>query len=143
MVAEKINKDYETALEKLYKEVKVVKIGDSRFEIPEVEGHIQGNKTIISNFAQICSILRRDCGHVAKFLARDLATQGKIEGKRLILNRKVPSVKINQKIEDYAKEFVICRECKKPDTELIKKGPYLFLHCLACGAKHSVRAKIQ
>jgi len=50
---------------------------------------------------------------------------------------------INEKIEAYATEFVICPECKKPDTELLKQDQFLFLKCLACGAKHSVRAKIQ
>lgn len=73
---------------------------------------------------------------------RELAAPGQIEGDRLILNRKLNSQRINDKIEEYAKEFVICPQCKKPDTELIKDKDFLFIHCLACGAKHSVRAKL-
>ena len=49
---------YEQLLEKAYKEVKPVETG-SRFEIPKVKGH-EGTKTIITNFLQICDILRRD-----------------------------------------------------------------------------------
>lgn len=134
--------EYEKLLEKAYKEIKPIRATE-RFELPKVKGHIEGSKTIITNFSQICSILRRQPEHVAKFLLRELATPGLIEGERLILNRKIGSAMINEKIEAYANEFVICPECKKPDTELIKQEPFLFLKCLACGAKHSVRAKIQ
>jgi translation initiation factor 2 subunit 2 len=134
--------EYEELLEKAYKEIKPIEKTE-RFEIPKVKGHIEGSKTIITNFSQICSILRRPQEHVAKFLLRELATPGLIEGERLILNRKLNSGMINEKIEAYANEFVICNECKKPDTELLKQDNFLFLKCFACGAKHSVRAKIQ
>ncbi|MFW6225798.1 MAG: translation initiation factor IF-2 subunit beta, partial [bacterium] len=39
----------------------------------------------------------------------------------------------------YAEEFVLCPECGKPDTELIKEEGITKLHCLACGAKHPVQ----
>ena len=75
-------------------------------------------------------------------MLKELAASGQKEGDRLVLNKKVPSARINQKVEEYAKEFVLCKECKKPDTELIKEGRLTFIRCLACGAKHSVREKI-
>lgn len=133
--------EYDKLLDKLYSEVKHTESGE-RFEIPKVQGMVEGKKTIVTNFAQICSVLRRDPKHVSKFLFRELATPGIIEKERLILNRKLPSANLNEKIEAYAKEFVICSQCGKPDTELIKQDRFLFLHCLACGAKHSVRSKI-
>ena len=129
-------------LEKLYNEIKPIKSNNERFEIPKVLGHIEGNKTIITNFLQICNTLRRKPEHLAKFLSRELAAQSVMQGERMIFNRKLNSVKINEKIKEYVNEFVICPECKKPDTELIKQDSFMFLHCLACGAKHSVRAKI-
>ncbi|GBE19567.1 translation initiation factor IF-2 subunit beta [archaeon BMS3Abin17] len=134
--------EYEKLLEQAYKQVKKVDTSNSRFEIPKIEGHIEGKKTILTNFLQIASHLRREPEHFQKFLLRELAASGHIEGERLVLNNKVPSTKINQKIEDYAKEFVLCKECSKPDTELIKEDRLTFIHCLACGAKHSVRGKI-
>lgn len=133
---------YEELLDKLYKEVKVVKT-EERFEIPIVTGHIEGNKTIVDNFQEICNVLRREPPHVAKFLSRELATQTIIDKNRLILNRKLPSSRINEKIQAYVDEFVICKECNKPDTEIIKEGKFTYIHCLACGAKHPVRSKIQ
>ena len=128
-------------LEKAYKEVKPVKSSE-RFEIPKVKGLIEGNKTIITNFSQICSALRRQPEHLSKFLLRELATPGVLQKERLILSRKVSMERIDEKIASYVEEFVLCKECKKPDTELIKQDNFMFLHCLACGAKHPVRAKI-
>jgi translation initiation factor 2 subunit 2 len=135
--------EYGQLLDEAYSKVKPIQSNGERFEIPKAEAIIEGNKTIISNFSQICSSLRRKPEHLAKFLQRELASSGTLEGDRLILIRKLPSSKINEKIKEYSEEFVQCKECKKPDTELMKQGEFMFLKCMACGAKHSVRAKIQ
>ncbi|MBU2053111.1 MAG: translation initiation factor IF-2 subunit beta [Nanoarchaeota archaeon] len=133
---------YEQLLDEAYEKVKKVDITNERFEIPKVEGHFEGKKTFLTNFFQIASHIRRDPNHLQKFLLRELAASGHTDGDRLVLNMKVPSVKINQKIEQYVKEFVLCKECGKPDTELKKQDRLTFIHCLACGAKHPVRGKI-
>ncbi|MEK6823399.1 MAG: translation initiation factor IF-2 subunit beta [Nanoarchaeota archaeon] len=133
---------YESLLNEAYEKVKQIEGAGGRFEIPKIEGHIEGKKTILTNFLQITSHLRRSAEHFQKFLLKELATQGHLEGDRLILNNKIPSAKINQKIEEYANEFVLCKECKKPDTEIIKEDRLSFVRCLACGAKHSIRNKI-
>jgi len=134
--------DYEKLLDRAYEEIKPVETRIERFEIPKIEGHFQGRTTILTNIHQIAGYLRRDVNHILKYLLRELATSGKIEGNRAILQTKIPSGKINDKIKQYVQEFVFCRECGKPDTELVKDGSFMFVHCLACGAKHSVRAKI-
>ena len=133
---------YEELLEEAYKKTKQIDSSSNRFEIPKIEGHFEGKKTILTNFLQIASHIRRKPEHFQKFILRELATSGNIEGDRLILNNTIPSAKINSKIEDYVKEFVLCKECKKPDTEIVKEDRLTFIHCLACGAKHSVRGKI-
>ena len=130
--------DYEKLLDEAYGKVKKLDTSGERFEIPKIEGYVEGKKTILTNFYRIASHLRRDIEHFQKFMLRELAASGQKEGDRFVLNIKVPSAKINQKIEKYANEFVICRECKKPDTEIIKQDRISFLHCLACGAKHPV-----
>lgn len=134
--------EYEKLLEQAYGKIKHAEGSSTRFEIPKAEGHFEGRKTIISNFYRIVSHLRRKPEHFQKFMLRELAASGQREGDRLVLNIKVPSAKINQKIEGYVKEFVLCKECGKPDTELTKEDRISFVRCLACGAKHSVRSKI-
>jgi translation initiation factor 2 subunit 2 len=130
--------EYEELLEQAYKKVKPLEDNKERFEIPKARSIIEGNKTILANFSHICSYLRRNCEHLEKFLEKELAAPGKIEGERLTLVKKIPSKKIDEKIEDYAKTYVVCRQCGKPDTQIIKQGEFSFIHCLACGAKHSI-----
>lgn len=134
--------NYEKLLDKAYNEVKEIDHGGERFEIPKIEGHFAGKKTILTNFYQIASHIRRSTEHFQKFILKELATSGQKEGERLVLNMRVPSKKINQKIEQYVNEFVLCKECKKPDTELVKEDRLTILRCLACGAKHPIRGKI-
>ena len=114
----------------------------ARFEIPKVVGHVQGSKTIISNFLAIADAFNRDASHLLKFIQRELATPAQIEGQRLVMGRKLSSALINAKVQFYADTFVLCPDCKRPDTKLVKEDKVLFLKCTACGAKHPIRAKI-
>ena len=134
--------EYEQLLNEAYSKTKAIEHNGERFEIPKIEGHLEGTKTILTNIPTITSYLRRTQDHFVKYLLKELATSGTVKNNILILQRKINSQRINEKIEDYIKEFVICGQCGKPDTELLKDKDFLFMHCLACGAKHSVRAKI-
>lgn len=133
---------YEELLDKAYTQLPEIKVSTERFEIPKAQSLIQGNKTIISNFTKIAQTFRRESDHLQKYLLRELATPGNLDGPRLILNRKISSVLINQKIEQYAYDFVICKECGKPDTILKKEDRFTYVKCQACGAKHYINSKI-
>jgi|SRR3989344_1984375 len=133
---------YEELLKKARKELpKGIVVSGGRFEIPLVKGHVEGNKTIITNFIQICGSFNRGSEQLIKYLQREMATPAQLDGQRLIFGRKLNSDFINKKIKQFADDFVLCRECGKPDTKLIKEDRYLFLKCTACGARHSVTAK--
>lgn len=131
---------YDKLLEEAYKKVKLIQVSSDRFEIPPVSGEVSGKNTIINNISQIADYIRRPIEHLAKFLLKELATSGKIENSRLILNTKLNSAKVNEKVQAYSKEFVLCNECKKPDTEIISEKGIKYKHCLACGAKSPVRS---
>ncbi len=134
--------DYQKLLKAAKEKLPEMKGTGQRFEIPKVTGHVEGNKTIITNFASMVSIFHRDADHLLKYLQRELATPAVIDGPRLVLGRKLSSQLINTKIENYAKDFVLCKECGKPDTKIIKEDRILSLKCTACGAKQPIRSKI-
>lgn len=135
--------DYETLLEQAYEKVKTVDTSNGeRFEIPKVKGQVQGKNTIITNITEIANHIRRPVEHLAKFLLKELASSGKMDQGRLILNTRLNSSRVNEKIELYVREFVLCHECKKPDTEVISEKGIKFKHCLACGAKYPIKSKI-
>ncbi len=131
---------YEDMLQKAMDELPESVKKTERFNIPKVRGHIQGNKTIISNFSQIASVFRRDENHVLKFILKELATPGEIKKKALIIGSKVSAKQINEKMQKYADTFVTCRECGKPDTKVIKKDRITFIKCTACGARYPINA---
>ncbi|MBN1386461.1 translation initiation factor IF-2 subunit beta [Candidatus Woesearchaeota archaeon] len=132
--------DYEKLLDRAIENLPKEMDKGERFEIPNVMGHIQGNKTIISNFNQIADALNRKPEHVLKFVLKELGTPGDIRKNEVVFGSKVSANRINEKIKQYAYEFVFCAECKKPDTILKKEGGITFLKCQACGYKHVVKA---
>ena len=130
---------YEQLLEQAYEKVEVsVEEHTDRFEVPKVKGHHMGSRTVISNFLSIAAHIRRDPVHVMKFLAKELASQGDIQNERLILSRKLSSKEVNEKVNKYVSSFVLCSNCKKPDTELTSEGSKVLMRCLACGNRTEV-----
>ena len=132
-------KSYKEMLEEARNKIstKVAKV--SRLEVPESRTEIQGNRTFIVNFIDIANSIRRDPKHLAKYLFRELAKPGHIDGNRLVLQGKVIKSLIDSKIQNYIKEFVYCPECNRPDTHFEKEERIIFLKCEACGAKHVLR----
>ena len=86
------------------------------------------------NFKDVAEGLNRDPQHLLKFLMRELGTAGNIEGQRAILQGKFTHYLINERIEDYVDKYVICHECNRPDTRIIREGRIFLLKCAACGA---------
>ncbi|MBI2546299.1 translation initiation factor IF-2 subunit beta [Candidatus Woesearchaeota archaeon] len=131
--------DYEELLDMGKKQLPERVLAKERFEIPKVVGHIQGNKTVISNFSQIASTLMREPSHLLKFILKELATPGELQGNLLIIGTKVSASRINDKIKEYAESYVVCPDCGKPDTKIFREGNVMFLKCQACGAKQHIK----
>ncbi len=134
--------DYEALLDQAKKELPETVQETSRFEIMKVRGHVEGNKTIISNFVQIADSLHRNPKHLLKYVLKELATPGEIVKNRVIIGSKVSAARLNEKIKQYADEFVFCKECGKPETTLTKDGNIYIIKCQACGARKSFYGKI-
>lgn len=113
-----------------------------RFDIPKVRGHIQGNRTIISNFVSIATSIRRPPEHLLKYILKELATPGEINKGAALIGRKVSASMINERVKQYVNKFVLCPECKKPDTKIKKEDNFYFIKCLACGEKKPINVKI-
>ncbi len=130
--------EYEKLLENAYSKIKTAG-KDERFEIPQVESFVQGAFTIVKNFSQIADYIRRDVKHMLKFFARELAAPGALEGGKAVFQTRVSQRTVQQKLEDYINEYVLCKECKRPDTKLIKEDRIMVMKCEACGAKCPVK----
>ncbi len=130
---------YEKLLERGMKKVPKASESGGRFQIPKARVLNQGMKTFIANFLEISGALRREPSHLMKFLLKELATSGEVKGKSAEFTGRFPQPLIEKKIEIYVKNHVLCQECGKPDTKLIRKDRLVFLKCEACGAKHPAK----
>ena len=130
--------EYEQLLESAYEKMPKNTVSKERFEPPKFSSLVQGNQTFIKNFSEVADILRRDPKHLMKYISKELATSGNYDGKRGILNGKFREDQANSKLEYYIKEFVICKECKKPDTDLISVEGTKYKRCEVCGARSPV-----
>ncbi|MBU5557704.1 MAG: translation initiation factor IF-2 subunit beta [Candidatus Aenigmatarchaeota archaeon] len=131
--------NYEELLSRVYSKLPKKEGTGERFVMPTVETVTIGHQTIIKNFGEVAAALRRDPKHLLKFLSKELATPANIDGNRALLQAKLPQRSIQTKLDVYVKEFIICRECKRPDTRLEKAERITILVCEACGARSAVK----
>ncbi len=130
--------DYEKLLDGLYATLPAKKTSGERFEIPVADVFLQGNKTVIKNFDFLCTRLRRTPVELTKYFSKELASPGSPESGKLILQGKISSRLVNEKLVFYCESRVLCPECKKPDTHIDLVHGVKTMVCEACGAHKPV-----
>ncbi len=132
--------EYNKLLERARSQVPPEVFEHKRFELERIESFIQGNMTIIPRFKELAAFLRRNPQMVLKYLTRELATAASIDGGgRATFQGRHNNATINDLMIRYVEIYVLCHECKKPDTQIIRENRFLFLICEACGARESVK----
>ncbi len=132
--------EYEKMLDRLYTALPEKTKKHERFEMPQADSFIQGNKTIVKNFSAILKTINRDERHLFKFLTKETATAASVDDAgRLILTGKFSQEQVNGLLQSYIKQFVLCPECLRPDTHTVEKQGVKMLRCEACGALSAVK----
>ncbi|MFZ2070788.1 MAG: translation initiation factor IF-2 subunit beta [Halobacteriota archaeon] len=126
--------EYEALLDRALKLLPGTATSDSRFVIPRAKVFIEGKTTIFDNFDAIRSYINREPEQVMKFLLNELGTAGKMEGARAIFQGRFSPDQVAHQIQRFVDEYVLCWECKKPDTHIIKMDRVWVVKCDACGA---------
>lgn len=133
--------EYGNLLKRVLDSTSAKRIEDDRFKLPKAEVFYEGNTTVIKNFDRISDAINRDADLVLKFLLGAVGTAGGMEGGRVVFQGKIPAKQIQDKLKEYIDTYVICSECSRPDTHLVKQGRMMLLRCDACGAFRSVKSK--
>ncbi len=131
--------DYVELLDKAKKNLPSIGTKE-RLEVPAAFTSQAGKYTIVRNFSEIVKMIRRDPIHMAKFLFKELAIPGSIKNNELVLQGRVSNSLINQRVREYVKKFVECKECGKLDTVIRKEGRMYFIKCEVCGANRALSA---
>lgn len=129
---------YEALLARAREKLPPVQVGGERFNVPEPDIMTDGKNTVIRNFQEIATVLRREPAHVMGYLARELGCPGVLDLPRGVLKSRITKDQLAQRIREYTEKYVICSECKRPDTHLNKDGRLTLLICEACGAQRPV-----
>ncbi len=111
-----------------------------RFQVPAPDIVYEGKTTILRNFEDIVQAIRRDPDMVLTYLLRELGTAGTLEGRRVVFKSKVTPMNVEERIKSYVEAYVLCQECGRPDTRLVKEDRIAMLECDACGARRPVKA---
>lgn len=132
---------YRALLDRARAKLPPVQVGTERFQVPEPDVMSDGKNTLIRNFQEIAQVLRREPEHVIGFLAREMGCPGVLDLPRGVLKSRVGRDAIQQRLQEYTQKYVICSECKRPDTHLQKEGRLTLLICEACGAQRPVTVR--
>ncbi|KAF2686219.1 hypothetical protein K458DRAFT_416524 [Lentithecium fluviatile CBS 122367] len=117
--------------------------GSKSYKIPPPQCLREGNKkTIFANISEICKRMKRTDEHVTQFLFAELGTSGSVDGsKRLVIKGRFQQKQIENVLRRYIVEYVTCKTCRSPDSELTKGENRLsFVTCNSCGSRRSVSA---
>ena len=133
--------DYDSLLDRARSQVPedAFKKSGERFQVPDVQLMVQGNRTLWQNFQEIINVLNRPGREVLKFVSGQIGTAGNMEGGIAIFNGKFKPEAVNDILSRYIDAYVICPVCSRPDTEIQKRDKQYKLECSACGASTAIR----
>mmetsp|Transcript_2128 Transcript_2128/g.4583 ORF Transcript_2128/g.4583 Transcript_2128/m.4583 type:complete len:408 (-) Transcript_2128:149-1372(-) len=115
-----------------------------RYRMPTVYGKIEGRgngiKTVVPNILDVALSLKRDAGEVNKFFGCELGSQTtyNADSDRAIVNGAHTDAVLQQLVHKYIELFVLCPNCRLPETEYKIKSGCIYHKCMACGAKEMV-----
>ena len=130
--------DYHKLLKKIQSITSTKSVGEDRFKMPKADIFYEGNTTVLRNFDKITDTLNREANHLLKFFLGSVGTAGERSGGRIIFQGKIPAKTLQDKLVEYVDIYVLCSECNRPDTHLVKKGRTILIRCDACGAFRSI-----
>src|SRR5437763_14863727 len=86
--------------------------------------------------------LARPPMYITKFFGFELGAQAKVVGdgptQRHIVNGAHDKEKFQDLLDVFINKFVLCGECRNPETTLIIKGQNVLRECKACGKRTEI-----
>ncbi|MBM4248301.1 MAG: translation initiation factor IF-2 subunit beta [Euryarchaeota archaeon] len=130
--------DYRALLQRARSKLPEQVMSGERFVLPDVDVIYEGKTTVWRNFGDIIDLVRREPSHMLGYLLKELGTAGTQDGRRVLFKGRVAGKAIEDRIRSFVEMYVLCQECTRPDTHLVKDGRTVILQCEACGAHRPV-----
>lgn len=111
-----------------------------RYQMPPIVGKVQsrgkGRKTILVNVVRVAKDLKRDPGHLTKFLGFELHTQAtwSTKDQHAILKGHHSDADLQKLVHRFVDQFCLCHLCGLPETTLEVSISKRTIHhvCAAC-----------
>ena len=113
-----------------------------RYKMPcivsKVEGRGNGIKTVIVNVSEIATALNRDACEITKFFGCEFGEQTtmSLAGDRYVVSGAHSLGDLKKMMSKYIENFVICKQCRLPETYYKFKNKIIYQKCMACGSKN-------
>lgn len=96
-------------------------------------------RTFISNFKEICKSLNRNIDEVKIYFEKELATTVTInQDGGLVITGLYKQNGVMKVMESYIQTYVICKECKAYNTDMVKENRITFMKCNICYSKKAL-----
>ncbi|GAB7348830.1 hypothetical protein MBLNU459_g7540t1 [Dothideomycetes sp. NU459] len=101
----------------------------------KIEGKGNGIKTVVVNLHNVADQLARPPQYVIKYFGFELGAQTNDGSKddRWIINGAHEASKLQDYLDGFITKFVLCKNCKNPETVVNIKDGRIFFDCKACG----------
>ncbi|KAL8649115.1 MAG: hypothetical protein Q9226_005710 [Calogaya cf. arnoldii] len=111
----------------------------------KVEGKGNGIKTVIVNLSSVAASLSRPPSYVIKYFGFELGAQtnNNPNDDRWIINGSHEASKLQDYLDGFISKFVLCKQCKNPETDVNFKDGYILLDCKACGKNSTVDSRLK
>ncbi|KAK0722861.1 eukaryotic translation initiation factor 5 [Lasiosphaeria miniovina] len=113
--------------------------------LTKIEGKGNGIKTVVVNLSSVAQSLARPGSYLIKYFGFELGAQTNIDppDDRWIINGAHEASKLQELLDGFITKFVLCRECKNPETVVNIKDGRILLDCKACGQRSSVEPQLK
>ncbi|KAK3322130.1 domain found in IF2B/IF5-domain-containing protein [Apodospora peruviana] len=101
----------------------------------KIEGKGNGIKTVVVNLSSVAQSLARPGSYLIKYFGFELGAQTNIDpaDDRWIINGAHEASKLQELLDGFIKNFVLCKPCQNPETDVHINGGNITLDCKACG----------
>jgi translation initiation factor 5 len=106
----------------------------------KVEGRGNGIKTVLVNVTDLGTSLNREAPEITKFFGCEIGSQTSFSADtdRAIVNGAHTAADLQVHLCRYIENFVLCENCRLPETHYKIKAGLISQKCLACGHKSTV-----
>jgi translation initiation factor 5 len=114
-----------------------------RYKMPRIQAKVEGRgngiKTVLVNVGDLGTALNRDAPEITKFFGCEIGSQTSYSAdtERAIVNGAHNAPDLQNHLSKYIENFVLCKNCRYPETHYKIKGGIIYQKCLACGSKDS------